>query len=138
MQIATTFFNNEKYYLDNFVLWYTKLWNIKKFIFFIGNENLTTFNFKFNNIPFLVEDKSNILYYNYRSKPYNNRDEWHFLKSNFYDIIKNIHQSQTLWVDCDEFIFSKNINKVLNEGYFKTHFCEYVPQIPFNLKEEMV
>jgi hypothetical protein len=41
-----------------------------------------------------------------------------------------------MWLDCDEFIYTKDINKALKDTYIKTHYYEYVPIKPFSFNSD--
>lgn len=133
MQICTTFFNNEHFYRENFIRWYTDIWDATEFIFFVGKPRLELSNFACNGINFNYVEINNIKQYEYISGT-NTPNEWHNLKQVFFDVLESRHKSYPcLWVDCDELIYSKNINNLISNKYFKTHFYEYVPSTPFNL-----
>ena len=136
MQIVTTFFNNEKYYMDNFIHWYRKLWGADRFIFFIGKSSLDSFNWEKNEISFLVTERPGFVTYEYKSGD-NSADQWNAFKAVFYEIIKCNHTVYpSMWLDCDEFIYTKDINKALKDTYIKTHYYEYVPNKPFSLNSD--
>lgn len=132
MQIVTTFFNNEQYYMNNFVHWYKTLWKPNRFIFFIGKKTIDSYNFESHNIKFFVETKDNIITLKYRSSN-NTTDQWHNLKQVFFEILKNNFMTYpSLWVDCDDFIYCKDIDKAVHDKQFKVHFYEHVPLQSFN------
>lgn len=133
MQVCTTFFNNEQFYEQDFIKWYTNIWGATEFIFFIGRSQLKTLNFTYNNINFNYSEINNIKRYEYVSGT-NTPSDWHNLKQVFYNILENRHKAYpSLWVDCDELIYSKNIDSLISKQEFQTHFYEYVPATPFNL-----
>jgi hypothetical protein len=148
MQLVSTFFNNEKYYMNNILKWYRNIWNIDKFIFFVGKNKLAQFNYTFDakdvagvwnnngdtSKNFLVREEEDIIFYEYVSDT-NDPVLWSQLKHFFLRpiIIKEHNIQETLWVDCDEFIYAKNIDKIIKNGNFHAHFYEYVPKKQFNL-----
>lgn len=151
MNISTTFFNNEEYYLDNYIKWYSKLYNVEQFIFFIGKKDIVDFNFFYptnhinftqvsdwhkHGINFFKTTSNNIVKLFYKSNN-NTTEDWHCLKLAFWDILKNnFYNPNTLWTDCDELLYVSDINQALTEGYIKTHFYEYIPKHPFSLDSE--
>jgi hypothetical protein len=136
MQVVTTFFNNETYHQENLIRWYNKIWDTKQYIFFIGKEKLEHTSFALNGILFNVVDDGNIRRYEYQSGT-NTPDQWNNYKAVFYDIIRQYHRIYpSLWIDCDELIFCKNIQSAINDGFVKTHFYEYVPVKPFSFNSE--
>jgi hypothetical protein len=52
MQIASTFYNNERYYMDSLIQWYRKVWKADKFIFFIGRPQITKSNYHRDGVDF--------------------------------------------------------------------------------------
>ena len=133
MTFITTFFNNEEYYMANFIAWYKKLWGANKFIFFIGKCEVNETNFECDGINFLVTENNNIITYEYKSG-INEPNKWTSLKGVFNKIISINHMLYpSMWLDCDELIYSKDIDKVLKDTYIKTHYYEYIPIIPFDL-----
>jgi hypothetical protein len=138
MQISTTFFENESFYLANYIEWYTKTLNPEKFIFFVGRRNFLESNFNYRGINFLLTESSNIITLEYNSDN-NSTSQWHDLKQIFFSIIKtHFNKTPTLFTDCDELLFCKNINQALRNGYIKTHFFEHVPKQDFSLREDML
>jgi hypothetical protein len=130
MQIASTFHNNEQYYMEPLIQWYRKVWKADKFIFFIGTPKITQSNYHRGGIDFFVSTKEGITTYEYQHV-FNQWDKWKYI---FCDIIKSEHPGMGLWVDCDEFVYSKNIEQLKDRGErFATHFFEYVPISPFQM-----
>lgn len=133
MQIATTFFNNEKYYYDIFIRWYSKIWNATNFVFFVGSLTDVDANVTCGGVSFKQTVNNNITTYTYKSGV-NTPDQWHNLKQVFFSILEQQHQTlPSLWVDCDELIYVKDLNSVISGREFKTHFYEYVPKTEFSL-----
>ena len=135
MQVISTFFNNEEYYMDNILHWYRTIWNCKKFIFFIGKHELKETNFSTGGINFFVREEEDITYYEYKSNPYNTATQWSHFKHIF---IENVVDKRipSLWVDCDEFVYCKDVENTLSKPEFRTHFYEYVPVIPFEFDSD--
>ena len=135
MQIVTTFFNNEQYYMMNFIRWYKTIWKADKFVFFIGRNRLEDTNYERSGLKCKVTRMDGMTIYEYASGT-NTTAMWNNLKLVFYDIIRYEHDNfPSMWVDCDEFVYSKNIVQAVKEVDFKTHFYEYVPVKPFNMND---
>lgn len=136
MIICTTFFNNEQYYLNNYIRWYEKLFPVKKFIFFIGESNIDEFNWQYKQINFFIKNEGNIIILKYKSIC-NSPSQWHFLKTIFWSYLNEFHaNNKILFTDCDELIYSNNINLCIEQGFIKTHFYEHVPINNFSLDTE--
>ena len=133
MQIISTFFNNEQYYLANFLHWYRTLWKADCFIFFIGKTVCEPSNYSHSGVQFYQSEKNGVITYEYPSTT-NTPDQWHKLKMIFNQIVQQKHSNpNSLWVDCDEMIYCKNLQQTIDEKQFATHFFEYVPNQNFAL-----
>lgn len=133
MQIASTFYNNEQYYMESLIQWYKKVWNADKFIFFIGRPKITRSNYHKDGVDFFVSTKGDVTTYEYTHL----FNHWYIRKPIFCSIIKTEHPGLGLWVDCDEFVYSKNVEALkARSEKFPTHFFEYVPITPFQMNSD--
>lgn len=137
MTVITTFCENEKYYYNDFIKWYTNVWGADQFIFFRGTRRHLNFNHETHGVEFFVEKIGNCINYWYPWAPSAPLSLWFLVYEAFSNIIKDDHPGLGLFVDCDEFLYSKNVSKLKAEGKpFNTHFYEYVPKQPFNISKD--
>lgn len=136
LRIVTTFFKNEKYYLNTFIEWYSNHFKNNEFLFFIGDPNIKKFNINYDGLNFFEkkEIKKGITFrYLYYKSAGQIPDDWHNTKQKLWAILrKYTSDKKTLICDCDELIYTKDLDKCINEGFIKTHFYEYKPNSYLN------
>jgi len=136
MQIATTFCQNEPYYMEPFIEWYKSIWKADRFIFFRGVDGPLTFNHKTHGVDFQVTETKDTIDYAYQWKLNASLNDWFARIDVLAQIPKDDHPGTGLFVDCDEFLYTKDVNALIAKGgKFYTHFYEYVPTHPFAIHQ---
>ena len=166
--LIKTTFKDHLILLKPFHKFYTKYWNPKTFIYFIGytqNDNITIiksieniFNIEiklFNDKKYNLSNAQNIeIYYNqhiyfvlYKTDKYMDGPTWSNLRNNLYNFIHkfDIFNNYDFYLntDNDDFFYVKDISNYLNnykntENYDNFHALEYIPNKIFNNNDDFL
>lgn len=159
MYTVFTTFKNKSATFFSFQNFYRKYWNVKQFCYLVGYTNIENKNYILNhyfkdekfetrNFKINLNDLVNDMYgyYNekyylilYKTKEKNTIDEWNIIKNSLQNIIrtqfyKHFNIKKLIYVDDDEFIYTRNIIDISNKKRF--HFIEFIPNDVFD-KENM-
>lgn len=135
IRMVTTFYQNREYYEGAFIEWYSKHFECNEFMFFIGEDEFTNATHNIYGQPYRIEEETvdgvtlRRLFYPWgKSRVGDAQRAWHGQKQRMWRIMREgFPEKPSLICDCDEFIYTKNLDRCLAEGRMPTHFYEHVP-----------
>jgi len=133
--MVTTFYRNREYYEDIFIEWYRNHFQCNEFMFFIGEDDFTDPTHEINGQSYRIEQENidgitlTRLFYQWnKSKVGDAQRAWYGQKQRIWRIMREEFPNKpSLICDCDELIYTKNLDRCLVEGKIPTHFYEHVP-----------